>query len=753
MKLLFLSIAILLISQTANSQFNFEYNNSIVVKKNGDTLKFPWAGGLSYAQFSDVDFDFDGDMDLFVFDRSSDNIRVYIQKETAGVKYYDLDYNAAASFPNDVRYRATMVDYNQDGKNDLFCYGIGGIKVYKNVGDAINGIQWEVAKDLLYSDNWGADLNLYVSSADIPAIVDVDGDSDIDVLTYHIGGQHLQYHKNMSMENYGVPDSLEFVLMNECWGKFREDVNTNSLFLNDNTPPCAEGNVPNAESPTQNPNLEKLKPTEQTPKHAGSTVLALDYDNDGVKDLILGDVSFGNLNLLINGGTNVNTNSAMISVDPLFPSNSTPINLEVFPAGYYVDVDFDGVKDLIVGANAKNVSENETSILFYKNTGTNTLPNFIFQTNAFLQEQMIEHGTGATPVLVDLDNDGKKDLFVSNFFRHLPLQLREGSVAFYKNTGTVNDPVFTFIDYNFLNLNQSGFGLKMHPTFGDLNGDGLKDLILGLENGSLVYLENTSSLPSISFASPVINYTDDQGTIISAGSYAAPQLFDLNNDGLLDLIVGKKTGELLYYQNVGSASSPSFQLVNNLLGNIDIATTSPEGYPTPHFFRVNTTTHLFLGGVNGNLMYYNDIDANITSGSSFNLVSGNYLGIQVGAYSTFYVDDIDNDGNLNLFVGQDLGGVFHLEHNPSGSSSIQENTKTYLVSVYPNPSKDLIQIVTEFEGELEMSMYDMLGQEIISATAFNGATSINLSDLPHGIYILQFDDKNGNSVIKRIVKN
>jgi hypothetical protein len=340
MKLLFFSFAISLISQTVISQFNFEYKDSIVVKKNGDTLKFPWAGGLSYAQFSDFDFDFDGDMDLFVFDRSSDNIRVYIQKETAGVKYYDLDYNAAASFPNDVRYRATMVDYNQDGKNDLFCYGIGGIKVYKNVGDAINGIQWEVAKDLLYSDNWGADLNLYVSSADIPAIVDVDGDSDIDVLTYHIGGQHLQYHKNMSMENYGVPDSLEFVLMNECWGKFREDVNTNSLFLNDNTPPCAEGNVPNPESPIQNPNLEKLKPTEQTPKHAGSTVLALDYDNDGVKDLILGDVSFGNLNLLINGGTNVNANSAMISVDPLFPSNSTPINLEVFPAGYYVDVDF-----------------------------------------------------------------------------------------------------------------------------------------------------------------------------------------------------------------------------------------------------------------------------------------------------------------------------------------------------------------------------------------------------------------------------
>jgi len=753
MKLLLFIFSFTFICLTVHSQFNFEHQDSIIVNKNGETLEFPWAGGLSYAQFSDIDFDFDGDLDLFVFDRSSDNIRVFLQKELGGIKYYELSYNAAAFFPSDVRYRATMIDYNQDGKNDLFCYGIGGIKVYKNVGDAINGLQWEVAKNLLYSDNWGANLNLYVSSADIPAIVDVDGDSDIDVLSYHIGGQHLQYHKNMSMENYGIPDSLEFVLMNECWGTFREDVNTNSLFLNDNTPPCTQGNLPNAESPTQNPNQEKLKPTEQTPKHAGSTILALDYDNNGVKDLVLGDVSFGNLNLLINGGTNVNTNSPMISVDPLFPSNSTPINLEIFPAGFYVDVDFDGMKDLIVGTNAKNVSENETSILFYKNTGTNALPNFIFQTNAFLQEEMIEHGTGSSPVIVDLDNDGKKDLFVSNFFRHLPLQLREGSIAYYKNTGSVNDPEFTFIDYNFLNLNQSGYGIKMQATFGDITGDGLKDLILGLENGSLVYLENTSSLPSISFGTPVINFTDDQGAIISAGSYAAPQLFDLNNDGLLDLIIGKKTGELLYYQNIGTANSPSFQLTNSLLGNIDIATTSPEGYPTPHFFRLNTTTHLFLGGIDGNLMYYDDIDANIASGNSFNLVSGNYLGIQVGAYSSFFVDDIDNDGNLNLFVGQDLGGVFHLEHNPNGSTSLQENNKTYLVSVYPNPTKDLIQVVTEFEGELEMSFHDIMGKEIISGATFIGTMSLSLSNLPQGIYILKFEDKSGNSVIKRIVKN
>ncbi len=287
------------------SQFGFQYKDSLVVKSGTDTLNMAWAGGLSHAQFSDIDYDFDGDLDLFVFDRSSDNIRIFRQEQEGTEKYYKYIHDAYTLFPEDMRYRATLVDYDNDGKKDIFTYGIGGLKVYRNVGDATNGLQWELAKDLLYSDNWGTDLNLYVSSADIPAVVDVDGDSDIDVLTFHIGGQHLQYHKNLSMETYGVPDSLIYVLKNECWGGFREDINTNSLFLNDNTPPCADGNLPNAEFPTLERGSQQSKPTEQTPKHSGSTVLAIDYDGNGVKDLIVGDVAFGNLNLLINGGSSL----------------------------------------------------------------------------------------------------------------------------------------------------------------------------------------------------------------------------------------------------------------------------------------------------------------------------------------------------------------------------------------------------------------------------------------------------------------
>ena len=199
-------------------QFGFQYDPNIPVNIGGENLSLPWGGGLNYAQFSDFDFDYDGDMDLFIFDRSSDNIIVYTQ-ETNGGLHYELAYNAQNKFPPGMRYRATMVDYDNDGEKDLFTYGIGGIKVYRNIGNAATGLQWELYQDIVYTQLPALYSNLFVSSSDIPAILDVDNDGDIDVLTFHIGGSHVEYHKNQSMELYGIPDSLIFELKNECWKK------------------------------------------------------------------------------------------------------------------------------------------------------------------------------------------------------------------------------------------------------------------------------------------------------------------------------------------------------------------------------------------------------------------------------------------------------------------------------------------------------------------------------------------------------
>lgn len=750
MKYLFIIMNLLFVSNL-NAQFGFEFSDSVLVKKGSDTLELAFSGGLSYPQFSDIDFDFDGDMDLFVFDRSSNNIRVFIQEVQNGGHFYRLEYNARNYFPSDIRYRAAMVDYNGDGKKDLFTYGIGGVKVYKNVGDAVNGLQWTVSSNLLYSDNWGSNLNLYVSSADIPAFVDIEGDGDIDVLTFHIGGQHVQYHQNQSVDLYGIPDSLIFVLKNECWGGFREDLNTSTVYLNDNTLECTTGNVPGAELGIHGSEDKKLG--NGAPKHAGSTLLALDYDNSGALDLVLGDVAFPNLTLLLNGGTAPNTNSLMISQDNAFPSNSLPANLQIFPAAFWVDVDFDLKKDLIVCPNARVTPENEKSILFYKNVGSNQTPTFVYQTNEFLQKEMIEHGTGSQPILVDLDRDGLKDLLVANFYRYIPTLNKESSIAYYKNTGTASAPEFTFIDFNFLDLNVSGLGLKMVPTFGDIDNDGDEDLYIGRDNGTLTFLKNTSAGSSVSFASPVSNVTDQDGNVINPGQHANPQLFDLDKDGLLDLIIGRKTGELVYYRNTGTLTNPSFQRTNDTLGKIDLAVNASDGYAAPHFFRRNDTTYLYLGAADGKLHYYKGIDGNLSTADTFELVSDNYLNIDAGAYSSFWVEDLDGDGNLNMFVGQDLGGLYHFEANPSSTASIVESDYSSSWIAYPNPASN--KLIVEWnpkESVKSIILLNSAGQELFSENSPVGMNcDIQLSDLSKGVYFIQLETESSRSA-RRIIK-
>lgn len=724
-------------------QFQFNYSDSISVYKNGNMLKNAWAGGLNYVQVSDIDFDFDGDLDLLVFDRSADQIRLFENKQEGSINFYKLKPDGYLLFPNDLRYRLMAIDYNQDGKNDLFTYGIGGIKVYKNVGNSNVGLQWQLAKNLLYSDNWGTQLNLYVSSADIPAIVDVDLDGDIDVLTYHISGEYLQYHKNLSQETYGHSDSLIFELKNECWGGFREDVNSNSVFLNDQTIPCQGGNVPNPE----------LKPNENAKAHAGSTVLALDMDGNGVKDLILGDVAYPSLNLLINGGTSVNSNSLMISANPNFPSNTTPVNMQLFPAAYWVDVDFDGKKDLIVAPNAKNVSENETSLIKYVNTGSNNIPNFVFETKSFLQEDMIEQGTGSIPVLVDIDNDGLEDLFIANFFSYKATLSKESKIAFFKNTGTSANPVFTFIDNDFNNLSQANLGLRLVPAFGDLNGDGKKDLILGLENGTLCFFKNTTTGNNPTFASAVLNYTDNLGQIINVGQYAAPQLIDLNKDGKLDLVIGNKTGELKYYENIGTQLIPNFQLKNSLLGGVDVSSSvSPDGYAVPHFFNYLDTTYLMVGALDGTIHFYDSIENNLGAGETFSTISENFLNLSknLGAYGSVFINDMDTDGNLDMFIGQDLGGIFHLEHDINSSIGIEENIFNPIeLKFFPNPTTGFLKIHSNI-FPLELRLFSSDGKALESFIITNQIAEFEIQNFPKGIYFLK---EMYSESVYRIIKN
>ncbi|GAJ04451.1 unnamed protein product, partial [marine sediment metagenome] len=214
-------------------------------------------------------------------------------------------------------------------------------------------------------------------------------------------------------------------------------------------------------------------------RHTGSTFLVIDLDGDNDKDLVLGDVDYPNLIELINGGTP--DEAFMISQDTSFPSNSLPVRQFSMPLANYFDVDNDGLKDLIVSPFDPSIitSRNYRSVWLYKNSGQNNAPVFTFQTNKFLQDETIDVGSGAYPVLFDYNYDGLPDLFVANFGYYQSSYYDDwlilysnyiSKIALFVNVGTDTVPAFELITRDFANISSIDLD-GAFPTFGDMDGD------------------------------------------------------------------------------------------------------------------------------------------------------------------------------------------------------------------------------------------------------------------------------------------
>ena len=382
---------------------HLKQDNFIEVIENNDTLLNPWTGGFNAVQISTINLNNDSLNDLFIFDRTGDKVLTFIND---GVNFnYSPEYEK--KFPNELRNWVILRDFNGDNKKDIFCSVSGGIGVWENssIGNEISFLEKSFYHPSLnsqvpyiLSQQYSSYTNIYVANSDIPDINDIDGDGDLDILTFGVVGTRLEYHQNLSVDSGYGKDSLIFELKNSCWGHFSESGLTNTCTLFDT---CST-NVSNPQSPVIN-NKNQIK-------HSGSTVLSLDLNDDGVKDLILGDVSFSNLVALYNDNLGVNMNTSFVSQDSTFPSNSVPVDIYIYPGAFYEDVDNDTIKDLIVSPNSDNETADNESIWYYKNSGTNNSPLFYLQNKNLFQENSIEVGRGAKPILVDVNNDQLQDL-------------------------------------------------------------------------------------------------------------------------------------------------------------------------------------------------------------------------------------------------------------------------------------------------------------------------------------------------------
>ncbi|MDR2084007.1 MAG: T9SS type A sorting domain-containing protein [Bacteroidales bacterium] len=705
--------------------FGFKFDDSVKVY---DTLnlefQFAWSGGLNSVQFCELDLNLDGISDLVLFDRTGDKLLFFVANfENSSVKYiYSPQY--FNSFPKITNW-IICKDYDNDGKNDIFTYTRFGIKVYRNESNN-NELKFkQVTSPFIESYYNQIYSNIPATSADYPAIEDIDGDGDLDILVFGPLGSYVEFHKNYSMERYGTSDSLLYYKESDCWGRFAESEESNVITLN-TCPGKSELEADNTKNE----------------KHTGSTFLLFDADGDGLLDLLLGDVDYTSPCLLFNKGT---VDEALITDYTFsFPDNN-PINLFSFPVMNYLDIDKDGKKELIVSTfdPAQTKIANTNSVWLYKNIAEENSPQFVLETKSFFQDKMIDVGSGAYPLLFDYDNDGDLDLFVGNYGywkecsydQYMNLTCKYTSqIAYFENVGNSSNPEFVMITDDFASLSNYDL-LGLYPAFFDYNNDGDFDLFCGNSDGTIILFENLGNDDFFMRNADWLNLSSMNL------AYSTPCFYDFNKDGKSDLVIGNERGRIVYYENDGNNE---FIHITDSLGEIDVRDQSASwsGYSTPCAFNHNDTTYLFVGSESGNVFCYYDIDNNLEGVFKEKILSPENLGYRTAPA----VGNLNNVSYPEMIIGNFSGGLHFYEGVKSTLEGI-ENIKPINIKIYPNPGNNVIYI--DSENDYLLNIFDLSGKIVFTKNISVGINQVDVKQLPkNSLYILKFSGKDGSNSFK-----
>ncbi|MCC5930493.1 MAG: T9SS type A sorting domain-containing protein [Cyclobacteriaceae bacterium] len=727
--MIFLSIPSLLMAQVF-----YKYDNDIrVTGLSQNEYLQPWAGGINSPQFQKADLNNNGTDELVIYERSTDVFKVYEYREGR----YIFNAEMASIIPSLPMGWVVFVDYNGDGLKDIFTNGDRGMMVYKNISQPNTNARWEKIADPLLSQSTTTMINIIGNLNDIPAITDVDGDGDLDILVYNFAiGGFIRYHKNLSMERYGNRDALEFEFANRFWGGFEECDCFAYTFLPET---CADigfdfGRV---EHP------------------GGKSILLLDANGNGLMDFLGGHEQCNELYFLENEGTSEMAIMKSFSWD--FPNAKDPAIIKTFPAGYYEDIDRDGRKDLLVAPNIEFNPAYETdfanSSWYYRDTGTGNAPDFSLVKRNFLQDEMIDLGENAMPVIIDLNGNGKSDLLVSSNGWNSDGRFY-GRLVWFENTGTLQQPALTLRDENFLEASSLRL-VNPRISFADINNDGRADLIFSgfsFDSGTMkhyVYYQGNHTL----------KYNEDQKASLNLPVQFndTPAFADVDGDGNPDLLVGKRDGSLYYYRNAGNGFfnlvtrsylgigrdfsltrlnlSPSVSDFNSD-GKLDLFTTDASGYIT--LIRDFTALSEEERPIRDSLIFYNNT---IKQAEAF----------KMGMYSWLSLGYLYNDNFPVMVAGNAAGGInvmrFDTERNPVSG-------QVFITRLYPNPVEIHDKLILEVNLPAEGVIYTVLGQKIRDNLSFNRNTlnEIEIGGFDAGVYLLRIHSNAGSKTLKFIVR-
>lgn len=723
MKRFYIFFSVLLTPWVAQSQFTYTIDQSIPVEIEGKTLSLPWAGGINSAQVNTMDINGDGKNDLVIYDRAANKLIPFLNTNNR----YEYAPEYVSLFPTEINSWLLLRDFNCDGKKDIFTSDPFGVAVFVNTTKSGEKLSWRVFNPgfPLLTKGFSGNINLKINESDLPAVDDIDGDGDLDILAVRfVGVGSLEWHKNMSLETTGKCDSLMLERVTQTWGEFTE---------------CNCGSFDYGSG---------CKTLGGRTEHVGGkTISTYDLNNDGDRDLIFSEESCARLYLLENKGTK---DAALMNSSSIYPATS-PAAIPFFPAAYFEDVDFDGNVDLLATSNlpARDFINNnfQRTVWFYKNTGSSASPIFVFQKQNFLQDQMIEVGDYASPAFIDADGDEDQDMFISTYAE----QNFTSRIYYFENVGTLSEPSYKLVFDDYL---QQTFANRynMKIQFADMNADGKEDLAFTATNRnsgitSLYYFPNTETNR--------LNITEEAIAInFQIGRTENIHLTDINQDGLIDILLGKSTGSLHYWRNTGTGSNPTFtQETGSFLGinnNFDFQNMSV----TSSDLDADGRDDLIIGTGKGLLKIVGDFRAQSAAflpaeNIIYNSLKEAYEAVNLGGVIWPVTANLFNNDKPSIIVGTTLGGLMILKND--GGRDLPEEPQ---IELYPNPIAKEETLFIRPDRNVLVQFYTLLGQKISEQyfVPANQQYPMPINNLSSGMYIARFTFRNKSYGKKFIVR-
>ena len=656
-----------------------------------------FSGGHNNLEHQFIDIDGDEDFDIFYLDSD----QTFGWYKNVGDKYnaeFQLQLvNPAGLFFSNWFY---FVDIDADNDLDYFTGNVDKISLYRNDG-SVNMPSFTLLQATLFDD---LDSLIFSEFDSNHLLVDIDADNDYDLIMGSTAGKLTFY------ENIGTPQQYNFRFITREW---------QNIIIIGGDP----ANFP----------------------HGASSIEFADIDGDSDLDLFWGDYFSKSLYFIENQGTAANPNMQLVS--NIYPINSDSIYTSGFNMPRFADIDADNDLDMFV-----SVLFNSTvpqTLMFYENQGDQfTASHQLIKLNYLKTLDVINH---SIPSLVDIDDDDDLDLFLGSLDSPL------GKIHFLENVGTPNDPSFDYLDSSFFNIEKD---LSTAPAFGDLDGDGDNDLLVGLFSGEIdLYLNSGTPSSPVFTASELLR--DINGDIIDAVISSVPFLIDIDNDFDLDLVIGSFSGKFELYLNVGSPQYYSFQKDASYFS----AGTTPldiGDQSTPFLFDYdnNGSLDLFSGSRDGKLYYFKNEGSN--QSPVWNEITDLFVDENFGGYSAPHFADIDSDSDNDLLLGNVKGGLYLYINSELSIVADWEikSVDNFTLDSYPNPFNPDVNIMlsTSTGKKITVDIFNILGEKVkslfdgfisagVKTIQWNGRNDAGL-ELPSGTYLVLASSENQNQAIK-----